>query len=224
MYKIFVVEDDPVIAKEMGSHLERWGYEVRTAKDFHKVLEDVAAFEPHLILMDIVLPFYNGYYWCAEIRKLSRVPVIFVSSASDNLNIVMAINMGGDDFVTKPFDLQVLSAKIQALLRRTYDFGSQSLHVLEHKGIFLNLSDATIRYGEQKIELTKNEFRILQLLFENKGAHVSREQMMERLWDSDCFVDDNTLTVNMNRLRKKLESAGIAGLIKTKKGIGYALV
>ncbi len=222
MYKILIVEDDDVIARVILEYLGRWGYEVRCVEDFNNVLEEFIRFEPQLVLMDITLPFYNGYYWCTEIRKLSRVPVIFISSAGDNMNIVMAVNMGGDDFVPKPFGLEVLRAKIQALLRRTYAYNEQSSW-LEHKGILFNTMDGSITYQGQKIELTKNEFRIMQLLFENIGKAVSRELIMKRLWDNDCFVDDNTLTVNMNRLRKKLEEASVTDLIQTKKGLGYMI-
>lgn len=222
MYKILIVEDDDVIANVVREYLNRWGFEVRCTQDFSNVSDDFIKFEPHLVLLDISLPFYNGYYWCAEIRRLSRTPVIFISSASDNMNIVMAVNMGGDDFIPKPFDLEVLRAKIQALLRRTYSYNEQTAW-LEHRGVLFNTLDGTIMYRDQKIELTRNEFRIMQVLFENIGRTVSREQLMKRLWDDDCFVDDNTLTVNMNRLRKKLEEASISGLIHTRKGMGYMI-
>lgn len=222
MYKIMLVEDDSVICDEITSLLSRWGYEVRSVVDFTSVTAEFADFSPHLVLMDISLPFYNGYYWCSEIRKLSRTPIMFVSSSSDNINIVMAMNMGGDDFISKPFSPDVLAAKIQALLRRSYDFQPLS-SLLEHKGTILNLSDTTLTVGQNKVELTKNEFRILQLLFEKKGCVVPREEIMKRLWNSDCFIDDNTLTVNMTRLRKKLEEAGAVDFISTKKGIGYLL-
>ncbi len=222
MYKILIIEDDGVIAKVVKEYLNRWGYDVRCTDDFSNVLEDFIKFEPQLVLMDISLPFYNGYYWCAEIRKLSRIPVIFISSASDNMNIVMAVNMGGDDFVPKPFDLEVLRAKVQALLRRTYAYSDQTTW-LEHNGVLFNTLDGSITYRGKKIELTKNELKIMQLLFENIGKTVSRELIMKRLWDDDCFVDDNTLTVNMNRLRKKLEEASIIDLIHTKKGMGYLI-
>lgn len=219
-YKLLVVEDDAVIAAEMKRHLEKWGYQVECVNDFQKVLSHFAAFSPHLVLMDIVLPFFNGHYWCSQIRQISQVPIIFVSSAGDNMNIVMAVNMGGDDFLAKPFDLEVLSAKVQAMLRRSYAFrGATS--VMEHRGVILDLADASLKIGEQKLELTKNEFKIMQLLFENIGSVVSREEIMKRLWDNDCFVDDNTLTVNMARLRRKLENAGVEQFIQTKKGIGY---
>jgi DNA-binding response OmpR family regulator len=174
------------------------------------------------VLLDIGLPFYNGYYWCGEIRKISQVPVVFVSSASDNMNIVMAMNMGGDDFIVKPFDFEVLLAKVQAILRRTYSFQNQSA-VMEHRNVILNLADMSLLYQGNRLELSKNEFRILQILYENAGKTVSRENIMKRLWDNECFVDDNTLTVNMNRLRRKLEEAGIEDFILTKKGVGYQL-
>lgn len=222
MYKIFIVEDDGVIAGVVREYLSRWGYEVRCVEDFSKVLEDFIKYEPQLVLMDVALPFYNGYHWCAEIRKLSRAPIIFISSAGDNMNIVMAVNMGGDDFVPKPFDLEVLRAKIQAVLRRTYAYNEQTAW-LEYNGVMFNTLDGSITCHDKKIELTRNEFRIMQLLFENIGKAVSRELIMKRLWDDDCFIDDNTLTVNMNRLRKKLEEASITDLIRTKKGMGYMI-
>jgi DNA-binding response OmpR family regulator len=222
MYRIFVVEDDTIIAGEMKKHLEKWGYEVETASDFNDVMKQFVSFDPHLVLMDIILPFYNGHYWCSQIRQVSQVPIVFVSSAGDNMNIVMAVNMGGDDFLTKPFDLEVLAAKVLAMLRRTYAFRGQTT-VMEHQGVILDLTEAALKIGDQKLELTKNEFRILQLLFENLGSPVSREQIMKRLWDNDCFVDDNTLSVNITRIRKKLEEAGNTDLIQTRKGLGYMI-
>lgn len=222
MYRILIVEDDMTIANAVRKHMEGWGYEVRCAEDFKNVLAEFASFSPQLVLMDISLPFFNGYHWCSQIRQISRVPVIFLSSASDNMNIVMAINMGGDDFVAKPFDLNVLMAKVQAMLRRTYDFGGQT-GLFEHRGVILNLSDATVFYDGSRVELTKNEFKILQILMEQKGNVVSRDKIMTRLWESDSYVDDNTLTVNVTRLRKKLEEAGVKGFITTKKGIGYLI-
>lgn len=222
MYKILMVEDDEIICESVKLHLQKWGYEVETVKAFDKVVETFTSAMPQLVLMDIGLPFFNGYHWYTEIRKLSKVPIIFLSSASDNMNIVMAMNMGADDFITKPFDLEILSAKVQAMIRRTYDFkGDYGL--LEHRGVWLNLRDASMQINGEKIELTKNEFRILEMLFQNKGRVVSRDELMKRLWDNACFVDDNTLTVNMTRIRKKLEEAGISKLITTKKGMGYLL-
>ena len=220
MYKILIIEDDFVIAKTMMKHLTSWGYEVKCAEDFKNVLAEFVSFDPQLVLLDISLPFFNGFHWCTEIRKVSKVPIIFISSASDNMNIVMAINMGGDDFIAKPFDLNVLTSKIQALLRRTYDFTGQT-HLLEHKGAILNTSDSTLTFDGKKIELSKNDYKILHIFLENKGKTVSRDTLMTRLWETDDFVDDNTLTVNINRLRKKLADLGLADFIKTKKGIGY---
>lgn len=222
MYKIYLVEDDYGISSEIKRQAETWGYQVIAASDFKNITAEFTAAEPHIVLMDISLPFYNGYYWCQEIRKISKAPIIFVSSASDNMNIVMAMNMGGDDFIAKPFDLSVLMAKVQALLRRTYDFGSE-ISVIEHRGAFLNVSDNTLTYNNEKIPLSKNEYRILLTLMENKCHVVSRERLMQRLWETDQFVDENTLTVNINRLRKKLDSAGLVGFIQTKFGVGYII-
>lgn len=222
MYRIFVVEDDEIIARSVRRHLESWDYKVACAEDFSAVLAEFLAFAPQLVLMDIKLPFLNGYHWCAEIRKISTVPIIFLSSAADNMNIVMAVNMGADDFIAKPFDLDVLTVKVQAMLRRTYDFGGEG-EVLSHQGVFLYPAEATVSYGEEKLELTKNELRILQTLMEHKEKVVSREHLMEKLWESDSFVDENTLSVNVNRLRKKLDGIGLENFITTKKGIGYRI-
>ena len=222
MYRIFLVEDDETIARLIKKHLEKWEYEVSTVQDFGNVLGGFAVCDPQLVLLDIRLPFYNGYHWCTQIRQVSKLPIIFLSSVSDNMNIVMAMNMGADDFIPKPFDLEVLTAKVQALLRRSYDFAGSS-SILEHKGMLLNLSDATILYQEQKVELTKNELKILQTLIENKTQVVTRETLMTRLWESDMYVDENTLSVNVNRLRKKLTSIGLEDSILTKKGIGYQI-
>lgn len=222
MYRIFLVEDDETIARLIKKHLEKWEYEVSTVQDFGNVLGEFVVCDPQLVLLDIRLPFYNGYHWCTQIRQVSKVPIIFLSSVSDNMNIVMAMNMGADDFIPKPFDLEVLTAKVQALLRRSYDFAGSS-SMLEHKGMLLNLSDATILYQEQKVELTKNELKILQTLIENKTQVVTRETLMTRLWESDMYVDENTLSVNVNRLRKKLTSIGLEDSILTKKGIGYQI-
>lgn len=220
MHKIFIVEDDSVIAQEMSRRIEAWGFGVSCVRNFENVLSEFAQYDPQLVLMDVSLPFFNGYYWCSEIRKISKVPIIFISSAADNMNIVMAVNMGGDDFLAKPFDMEVLTAKIQALLRRTYDFQSAA-KLLECSGAVLNVSDATLTYNDKKIDLTKNEYRIVQILIENKGQIVTRDAIIAKLWESDSFVDENTLTVNITRLRRKLEAAGLDDFIKTKKGVGY---
>ena len=220
--KIFIVEDDPIIASAVAAHIASWGCETRIAQDFRNIVQEFVEFEPQLVLLDVSLPFYNGYHWCSEIRRFSSVPIIFVSSASDNMNIVMAINMGADDFIAKPFDLNVLTAKVQAMLRRTYDFAGQG-KFLQHRDAVLNTDDSTLTYRGEKLELTKNEYRILQVLMENKGKTVSRDVLMQRLWESDSFVDENTLSVNVARLRKKLDGAGLESFITTKKGLGYII-
>ncbi|GFI50976.1 response regulator protein GraR [Lachnospiraceae bacterium] len=220
MYKILIVEDDSVIAQALASHLSKWNYNTRCIEDFKNIIEEFDQYEPQLVLLDIMLPFFNGFHWCQEIRKVSEVPIIFLSSANDNMNIVMAMNMGGDEFIEKPFDLNVVTAKVQAILRRSYSFQG-TVNVMEYHGAVLNLNDATLANGEQKLELTKNEFRILQMLLENAGKIVSRDSIITRLWESDEFIDDNTLTVNIARLRKKLEQIGLEQMIRTKKGIGY---
>lgn len=223
MYRILIVEDDSTIAETVRRHLAKWGNEVECVTGFAGVLEHFVRFSPQLVLVDIGLPFYNGYYWCDQIRKLSQVPIIFLSSASDNMNIVMAMNMGGDDFIGKPFDLEVLQAKVQAVLRRAYAFQNSKVSVMECGGAVLNLSDMSLTYGGRRLELSRNEFRILQLLYEHAGQPVRRESIMKRLWDDECFVDDNTLTVNMNRLRRTLRELGLEDFIRTKKGVGYQL-
>lgn len=222
MYKIYIVEDDFSIASLMKKQLENWGYSIKCVEDFNNITGEFMEFDPHIVLMDIMLPFFNGYHWCSEIRRISEVPIVFISSASDNMNIVMAVNMGGDDFIAKPVDLNVMTAKIQAMLRRTYDMGSK-IPVLEHNGVILNLNDTTLIYNNEKIELTKNDFRIMQTLMENKGRVVSRDTLMTKLWQIDCYVEENTLTVNVTRLRKKLESIGLKGFIRTKVGTGYII-
>lgn len=222
MYKIFLVEDDDAIASAVVKYIGTWGWEARRAGDLTRVMEEFSAFAPHLVLLDIGLPFRNGYHWCAEIRKLSRIPIIFLSSASDNMNIVMAMNMGGDDFIPKPFDLEVLAAKVQALLRRTYDFGAAA-PLLGSGGAVLDTGDNTLSYEGEKLELTRNEYRILQVLLEHKGRTVSRDTLMRKLWETDSFMDENTLTVNMARLRRKLEGIGLTDFIRTRKGLGYLI-
>lgn len=221
-YRILIVEDDEVIARSVQKLMEDWGWEACCVEDFTRVLDIFASYNPHLVILDNTLPSCNGFYWCMEIRKISRVPVVFLSSASDNMNIVIAMNMGGDDFIAKPFDRNVLAAKIQAILRRTYDFAANA-ELVAHRGAVLNTADATLTYQGQRIDLTKNDYKILKMLLENKGKTVSREALMTRLWETDSFVDENTLTVNVNRLRKKLDSAGLNDFIATKFGVGYLI-
>lgn len=222
MQKIMIVEDDEVISSTLKRHLEKWNFEVYVVEDFEHVMEVFLDYQPTLVLLDISLPFYNGYHWCQEMRKVSEIPIIFISLTNENMNIVMAMNMGADDFINKPFDLNVITAKIQAMIRRTYSFSKQ-FHILTYKELILNLLEATVSYHDQVIELTKNELKIMQMLFEKAETYVSRDELMIELWQSDQFVDDNTLSVNMNRLRKKLDDFGLDSLIQTKKGIGYKL-
>ena len=220
MYRIFMIEDDIGILEAVKNSAEKWELQIYSVKNFRNILSDFSKIQPHLVIMDVGLPAFDGYYWCKEIRKVSTVPILFLSSASDNMNMVMAMNLGGDDFVAKPFDIDVLIAKIHALLRRTYNFTS-NMQILEHAGVILNIEKCSLTYADKAIELTKNENRILSLLLENKGKIVSREKLMDSLWETDSYVDDNTLTVNIGRLRKKLEENGIYKFIQTKFGVGY---
>ena len=223
MYHILICDDEQDIVNALKIYLMADGYQVFEAYNGREALEILKNEDIHLVLMDITLPFYNGYHWCSEIRKVSNVPVIFISSAADNMNIIMAMNMGGDDFIAKPFDLNVVTAKVQAVLRRAYALQGTA-NIIEHGEMLLNLGDASLTIAGQKIELTKNEFKICQMFFESAGKFVTRDAIMTRLWESDEFIDDNTLTVNVARLRKKLEEAGMHDVIRTKKGIGYMLV
>lgn len=222
MYRLMIIEDDTGIAEAIKEQAQLWDLQVKCAENFRNIMAEFAGYDPHIVLLDIGLPFFNGYHWCSEIRKVSKVPIIFISSADDNLNIVMAMNMGADDFIVKPFDQSVLMAKLQAMLRRTYDF-SAVVPVLEHRGAILHMGEQTVSYEGEKLALSKNEFRILLILMQNKGKVVSREKLMEQLWESDSFVDENTLSVNVNRLRKKLENAGLENFIMTKFGVGYMI-
>lgn len=222
MFKILIVEDDRGIAEGIQSLLEQWGMEARQVQDFRNITGEFETYQPHLILLDIKLPSYDGYYWCGQLRQRTAAPIIFISSAADNMNIVMAMNMGGDDFIAKPFDGSVLMAKLRALLRRSYDLAPQAAF-FTHRGAMLDTGSESLSYDGQKIELTKNEYRILACLLENKGKVVSRERLMERLWETDAFVDENTLTVNVARLRKKLDAAGLTSFITTKFGVGYMI-
>lgn len=222
MYRILLVEDDRALAEAVRRHLESYGNEVTCVADFADVIGEFEACRLQLVLMDIKLPYRDGYYWCSRIREISAVPVVFLSSASDNMNIVMALNMGGDDFIAKPVDPMVLTAKVQAVLRRTYEIAGAG-HTVEFCGATLCLGDNCVRTEQGQIELTKNEFRILQTLLENRGKIVSREELMMRLWQSDLYVEENTLTVNVARLRKKLEEGGLREVIRTKPGRGYII-
>lgn len=222
MYKILIVEDDPTIAAQAAQGIASWGYQVHCAEQFQDIMAEFREVSPDLVLLDIGLPFFNGYHWCNEIRKASNVPVMFLSSASDNMNIVMAMNLGADDFIAKPFDMNVLIAKLSAVLRRAYAYGEPP-PALRHRGAELDVSGAALRCGSEALSLTRNEVRILETLLGAKGKIVSRERLMERLWETDSFVDENTLTVNVARLRKKLDGAGLPNFIVTKKGLGYLI-
>ena len=222
MYRILIIEDDMRIAEGIEERLCQWDYHVQIVHDFRNVMHDFTQYQPQLVLLDITLPFYDGYHWCHEIRNVSSTPMIFISSATDRMNMIMAMNLGADDFIAKPFDLDVLVVKIAALLRRTYDFSNDN-HLMEVNGAILNTDDQTFTYHGEKIPLSRNEYIILTVLIRNRGKTVSREKLMNALWQTDAFVDENTLSVNVNRLRKKLDGAGLSQLITTKFGIGYII-
>lgn len=221
-YRIYIVEDDGDIADKMKKHLEKWAYQVTLAENFEDILGEAGRILPDLILLDIHLPCYNGFYWCRELRRLFKVPIVFISSSDDNMNIVMAMDMGGDDFIAKPFDLAVLTAKLGAILRRSYSYAGQ-MNMIEHEGAVLNLLDGSMAYQGERVEFSKNELSILALLMENAGEIVNRDTIMMQLWDSDAFIDDNTLTVNVARIRKKLAGIGLKDFVVTKKGMGYLI-
>ena len=221
--KIMIVEDEPIIRDMIGESIRKWGYETIILDDFSQVLEIFLKENPHLVLMDINLPVYDGFYWCNKIRDISKVPIIFISSRNTPMDMVMSMNMGGDDFIQKPFYEEVLITKIKALLRRTYSYTETVATIIEHDGIMLNLNNGDVFYGDKKAELTKNEFKILNILMQNKGTVVSREKIMRSLWEDESFVDDNTLTVNIARIRKKLAELGKENYITTMKGEGYII-
>lgn len=222
MLRILIVEDDDAIARAVEKGLQGWGYATARAHDYAAVMDTFHSFMPHLVLLDLSLPQRSGFFWCSEIRRESTVPIVFISSAADNMNVVTALHQGADDFIAKPFDLSVLVAKVQALLRRSFDFAAAD-SALVFPDVELHLGDMVLVYNGARLEPTRNEFRILQLLLENRGRVVSREAIMRKLWDDESFIDDNTLTVNINRLRKKLETIGLPDFITTKKGEGYLI-
>ncbi len=220
MKKIIIIEDDKDILNEIKNFLEKYNYEVIIPESFENIIEFILNKESDLILLDINLPVYDGYYICKEVRKKSNVPIIIVTSKDSDMDELMSINLGADDFITKPYNIQILLARIGALLKRV---DGNSSNVLTCRDFKLNLSNAKIIHKEQELDLTKNEVKILSFLIENKGKIISRNMLMEYLWSSDYFVDDSTLSVNMTRLRKKLESIGINDLIETKRGLGYII-
>lgn len=220
MFKIFVVDDSQIISGKLKKELEKWGFEVILVDNFERVFDVFKSETPDLVVMDIALPFYDGYFWTRKVRDISNVPIIFLSSKEDTMNKIMAMEMGADDFVTKPFEMDLLIAKIKALLRRTYDY-KDNLSRLEIRGLILDLKAMSVSFGEKSLDLSKNEFKILETLMVNKGKVVSRDKLMTSLWSTDIYIDDNTLTVNISRLRKSLANIGIADFIKTKQGLGY---
>ena len=219
-FKIFLIEDDEIIAKSLKKFLENWSYDVYLVKDYEKVFEEYKKIDPAIILIDISLPFFNGYYWCEQVRKVSNLPIIFISSASENLNKIMAMNMGADDYITKPFDLELLLAKIKALLRRSYEYTEPS-HNIAYKDIVIDRDRMVLSFGYSQLSLSKNEYLILEMMFVHPEKIFQREEIMDKIWQTDEFIDDNTLTVNIMRLRKKLDSIGLKNFIKTKKKVGY---
>ncbi|KRE72857.1 response regulator transcription factor [Paenibacillus sp. Soil750] len=223
MYRIMMVEDDEKIRRIVADTLQKWQYDVVEVTQFDQVLKDFQQSDPHLILLDINLPVFDGYYWCQQIRAVSKVPIIFLSSRNQNMDIIMAINMGGDDFIQKPFDLDILVAKVSALIRRKYTYQEDESAKFTHKGLKLHVTNSTIEYKGQVSELSRNEFILLQLIMRNIGKIVSREDMMQVLWNEEQFVDDNTLTVNVNRMRRKIAALGLEDYIVTRKGMGYLI-
>ncbi|MDM5304950.1 response regulator transcription factor [Peribacillus frigoritolerans] len=223
MFKIMIVEDDEKIRKIVADTLTKWKYDVVWIMEFDHILDDFEKFQPDLVLLDINLPTFDGFYWCQQIRAISSVPILFLSSRNQNMDIIMAINMGGDDFIQKPFDLDVLVAKISALLRRIYTYQNGHNLKLSHRDLSLHVTNSTIQFEEQSIELSRNEFIILQLMMRRIGKIVPREDLMQALWNDEQFVDDNTLTVNVNRLRRKITGVGLEDFIVTRKGMGYLI-
>ena len=221
---IFIIEDDKALSREISLALNKWGYSTLEVEDFGNITNEVLDCNPKLILMDINLPCYDGFYWCSQIRSFLKVPIIFISSRNDDMDIIMSVNMGGDDYITKPFSPQVLVAKIQAILRRTYSYNSDlKSDIIKFKDITLNIVEGKVYFKEESVDLTKNELKIMNILMNNQEKIVSRDEIIEELWDTDEFISENTLTVNVNRLRKKLDSIGLKDFIETKKGQGYII-
>ncbi|MBC8063133.1 MAG: response regulator transcription factor [Clostridiaceae bacterium] len=224
MYKILIIEDDSAFCTNMIKNLSKWNFDIYKIDDFENVLIEFLNIKPHLILMDVNLPYYDGFFWCKQIRDVAKTPIIFLSSRDSSMDIIMAVNQGADDYITKPFQFELLVAKIQALLRRTYDYQNDVTETIEYKGVILDINSGTLSYEDTKIELTKNEQKILVLLMKNKTKVISREKLMKSLWDDDYFVNENTLTVNINRIRNKIADMGVNSFITTKKGEGYIIL
>jgi DNA-binding response OmpR family regulator len=223
-YRVYLVEDDGMLAEEISKLLMKWGYEVRSVQMFDNILEEFLAVQPHVVLMDVNIPSFDGFYWCKRIREVSAVPIVYISSRDSSMDVIMGMNNGGDDYLMKPFDNAVLVARLQAVIRRTYEYNLQEAHILRYRGLNLNLSEAVASYEDKKCELTKNELKILKLLLENRGKIVTRQALMRSLWDEEIYVNENTLTVNVNRVRNKLEELGLTSFITTKKGMGYVVL
>lgn len=222
MKEILLVEDDFSLAVELKDALNKWNFNVSLIENFEDILKEYIEKKPQLIIMDVNLPYFDGYYWCNKIREVSKVPIIFLSSRDSNMDLIMGINNGGDDYITKPFSIEVLISKINAIMRRTYDYiASESL--LYYNDVILDIEKCTLKYNEYTIDLTKNEMKILSVLIKNQGKVISRDKLMMSLWNCDEFISDNTLTVNITRLRSKLKEMGLGDFIKTKKGLGYRI-
>lgn len=224
MYKILIIEDDSAFCINMIKNLSRWNFETYKIDDFENVLVEYLNIKPHLILMDVNLPYFDGFFWCKQIRDIAKTPIIFLSSRDSSMDIIMAVNQGADDYITKPFKFELLVAKIQALLRRTYDYQNDARETIEYKGVILDINSGTLSHEDKKVELTKNEQKIIRLLMKNKTKVISRQKLMKELWDDDYFVNENTLTVNINRIRNKIDNIGIEHFITTKKGDGYIIL
>lgn len=220
---ILIIEDDNIILREITKNLEKWDYKIFEIRDFNNIIAEVKEYNPNLILLDISLPYYDGFYWCKKIREFSSVPIMFISSKSDKLDMIMAMNLGGDDYITKPFDMDLLITKIRALLRRTYSFNDE-LEIFQFNDVTLDINKREILFNNSSINLTQTEFVILKVLFEKANSYVSKDEIITRLWSEDAFVDDNVIAVNINRIRNKFKKSGIRDIIKTKKGIGYGLI
>lgn len=222
MKKILIIEDDEAIRNELKTFLCRYNYDALVVEKFENIIEEIKKENADLILLDINLPIFDGFYICREIRKNSNVPIIIVTSRDSDIDELMSMNLGADDFITKPYNTQILLARINSVLKRVYSKEVQESMV--YKDLVLNLSNGTISYKDNTLNLTKNEIKILSYLIKNKGKIISRENLMEYLWNDDFFVDDNTLSVNITRLRKKIESIGLKNPIETRRGLGYIML
>lgn len=223
MFKVFVIEDDTQIADIIVESISKSGYICTAAKRLDDIMPEFEEFEPDIVLLDIILPYYDGYYWCGKIRMISKVPVIFISSKAEDMDIIIASNMGGDDYIIKPFSIDLLIAKVNGMLRRAYSYNNFDMNIISYGDLIFNVGSGTVSVNDSSIELTKNEAQILALLLKNRGNVVSRDRIIRSLWKEESFIDDNTLTVNMTRIKKKLQNLGLDNFIETKKGLGYMI-